>query len=82
MASSFSVALFWYFVISEVEMRKRGASMIRFRNRAAEIFAIIVLFASGVGAIRYAWTDGMLLAHIRGSKFEIVAGGLCLEPVS
>jgi hypothetical protein len=73
-----TVALFWYFVLSEIEMRRHGKSMLRFRRRPVEVAALAVLFISGIGAIRYAWTDGLLLVHIHGSKIEAFVGGLVL----
>lgn len=71
-------ALFWYFVLSEIEMRRHGKSMLRFKRHPVEVLVLAILFASGVGAIRYAYTDGVLLMQIHGSKIEAFIGGFFL----
>jgi hypothetical protein len=49
-----SVALFWYFVVVEIEKRRYGSSLIRLSNRTLEIVKAIVLMAAGMGAIAVA----------------------------
>ena len=46
-----TVALFWYFVVVEIEKRKSGSSLIRFSSRTLETAKAIVLIAVGMGAI-------------------------------
>ena len=46
-----SVAVFWYFVVVEIEKRKHGSSLIRFSSRTLETAKAIVLIGAGVGAL-------------------------------
>lgn len=57
-----SVALFWYFVVAEIERRRHGASLLRFESRTLEILKVIVLVAVGLGAFGFAcWEVHRLL---------------------
>jgi hypothetical protein len=69
---------FWYFVLTEIGMRIRGESMLRFKRRSVEMVALAVLFVSGICAIRNAYTEGMQLMNIHGSKIEALLGSLVL----
>ena len=58
LAILFSVAIFWYFVIVEIEARKRGGSVVRFQNALGEVAKIVFLLVSGVAAPVYAYAWG------------------------
>lgn len=81
-----SVALFWYFVVAEVEMRSHGGSLIRSSRRILEILKAVVLAVAGGGAVAYACWDGrrlLLLGQntrsLYGSSMaDAVIGGLIL----
>lgn len=51
-------AAFWYFVVVEVEMRKRKASCLRFSGRFMERLKATVMILVGVGAAVFALWDG------------------------
>jgi hypothetical protein len=53
-----SVALFWYLVVREIELRRQGKSLLRFSGWIRPLFSIIVLFCIGVGAVISAYLDG------------------------
>jgi hypothetical protein len=71
-----SVAAFWYFVVSEIEMRARGESMLRFRNRPVELIVATSLLCFGVGAGFYAYGSVKSLIYIR--PLEAIVGGVLL----
>jgi hypothetical protein len=82
-----TVALFWYFVVVEVEKRKHGASLIRFSNRMLETLKAIVLIAAGLGAFGFAcWETHrlLLLGQLNlltlywSSMVDAIVGGLFL----
>lgn len=56
-----STAAFWYFVVVEVEMRKHGASCLRFSGRHLEKLKAVVLILIGIGAAIFALWDGRRL---------------------
>jgi hypothetical protein len=57
-----TVAFFWYFFVVEIEKRRDGASLIRFKSRTLEILKATVLIAVAVGAFAYAcWDSHRLL---------------------
>ena len=51
------LALFWYFVVTEIKMRSQGKSMLQFTGRISELFTVTVLFCFGVGSIWSAYSD-------------------------
>jgi hypothetical protein len=53
-----STAAFWYFIIVEVEMRKRRASCFRFSGRLMEKLKATVMILIGLSAAVYAFWDG------------------------
>ncbi len=53
-----SMALFWYFVVVEIEMRKRKASHIRFAGQHMERLKATVMMLFGLGAAVFAFHDG------------------------
>jgi len=53
-----SIAAFWYFVVVEVEMRKRKTSCLRFSGQFMERLKATVMILIGVGAAVYALWDG------------------------
>ena len=61
-----STAAFWYFVVVEVERRKRGSSCLRFSSRSIETVKATVLILLGIGAAVYAFWDGNRLV-----KFDL-----------
>lgn len=77
--------MFWYFVAVEVEMRSRGASLIRSSRRILEALKAVVLAATGLGGIAYVYWDGhrlLLLEEIYPSRgngslmADAIIGGL------
>jgi hypothetical protein len=46
-----SLALFWYFVGAEIEMRRQGKSRLRLTGNLKELLAISALFLLGAGAL-------------------------------
>jgi hypothetical protein len=54
-----SIALFWYFVVAEIQMRGDGKSLVRFSNRTVELVKVVVLFLCGVGTLFHAYTETM-----------------------
>lgn len=86
LAALASVALFWYFVVAEVEMRSHGSSLIRSLRRMLEILKAVVLAVAGVGAVAYACWDGHRLLilgqnnrSLYGSSMaDAMIGGLIL----
>ena len=53
-----TVALFWYFVVAEVQERSRGSSLIRSSSLFLEIPKILVLAIAGGAAFALAFWDG------------------------
>jgi predicted neutral ceramidase superfamily lipid hydrolase len=53
-----TVALFWYFVVAEVQERSRGSSLVRFSSLFFEIPKILVLAIAGGAAFALAFWDG------------------------
>jgi hypothetical protein len=56
-----STAAFWYFVVVEVEMRRRNASYLRFSGRLLERLKATAMILVGVGAAVFALWDGRRL---------------------
>jgi hypothetical protein len=52
------IALFWYLVVAEIEMRRHGKSMLRFSGWIKELLAVTVLLLFGAGAFIEAHTIG------------------------
>jgi magnesium-transporting ATPase (P-type) len=83
-----SVALFWYFVITEAQMRRHHKSMLRFSGAFKESLTVTLMFVLGVGALIYAYNSRLSwIPHARsqGSALELAAaitdqflGGLVL----
>jgi len=83
-----SIALFWYFVVTELWMRTHGKSLVRFSNRIAETIKVFVLFLCGLGTFAYAcrevllpflrhWTfSGLWPVEITASVLFLVAWGI------
>lgn len=68
-----SVAAFWYFLVSEIEMRTRGESMLRVNNWPAELAVATVLLCFGAGTGFYAYGSIKSLIYVR--PFEAIVGG-------
>lgn len=51
------VALFWYLVISELELRREGRSYLHFSHRVGALVAVAVLLSFAVGAVFSAYRD-------------------------
>jgi uncharacterized RDD family membrane protein YckC len=49
------VGLFWYLVVAEIGMRRRGKSMLRFAGRFKELLAVCITFLFGAGAFIWAY---------------------------
>ena len=73
-----SVGVFWYFVVTEVELRSRGSSMLRSGKLLRDGCLWLAFSVFGMAAIYYAYADGTLLLRIRGSIAEALVGGLFL----
>lgn len=56
-----SVALFWYFVVNEIEMRRRGKSLLRFSGWSKQLFMTAILFSFGIGAAFKAYGEARAL---------------------
>jgi hypothetical protein len=54
-----SVALFWYLVVREIELRLQGKSLLRFSSRFWSFVTILVLFCLGAGALISGYLDGL-----------------------
>ena len=52
------VALFWYVVVTEVEMRSQGMSNLRFSGWFKELLAVTIIFLLGAGAFVRAYDSG------------------------
>jgi hypothetical protein len=82
------VALFWYFVVTEAEVRRHGKSMLRFSGAFKELLTVTLMFLLGVGAFIYAYNSRLSWiphARSRGTVVELAAaiadqflGGLIL----
>jgi hypothetical protein len=73
-----SIFLFWFLVVSELEMRTQDKSMIRFTNWFAEITKVVALFLVGAVAIAYAILEAERLMRFDRSKTDALLGGLLL----
>lgn len=60
-----SVALFWYLVVREVEMRRAGTSMLRCSGMFGQLLTATVLLCCGGGAIFYSYAVSSPLWHAR-----------------
>jgi len=54
-----SMALFWYFVATEIEMRRQGKSRLRFAGTVKGSLAVAVLFVFGTAALFYAYRTSL-----------------------
>jgi hypothetical protein len=54
------IALFWYLVVAEIEMRRQGKSMLRFSGWIKELLAVTVLLLFGAGAFTEAHRIGSI----------------------
>jgi hypothetical protein len=52
-----SVAVFWYLVVREIELRKEGKSLFRFSGWIRPVVTVIVLFCAGADAVFSAYID-------------------------
>jgi hypothetical protein len=50
-----SIALFWYFVVREVELRRRRDTLLRFPGTLVPTVSMLVFFLVGVSALVYAY---------------------------
>lgn len=69
------VALFWYFVVVEIEMRTNGNSLVRFRTRTVEALKSILFAVAGFSSVSCAYWDchrALLYGHGRGGAAIIV----------
>ena len=70
------VAVFWYMVVKEIEMRRQRQSLFHFQNRAGQIVAISIMLAMGAGGVLYAYVYARKMFYFRPA--EGVAGAACL----
>jgi hypothetical protein len=61
------IALLWYLLITEVEMRRHGKSVMRFSSRWKELLVVTILFLFGAGALVRAYTIASSVIHGRMS---------------
>jgi hypothetical protein len=66
-ALTISVAAFWYFVVTEVEKRARGLSVLRPSNSLGTVISVIVLLCFGAGAVWYAYMASRPLWYVARS---------------
>jgi hypothetical protein len=59
-----SVAAFWYLVVTEIQMRRRGLSMLRPLSRLWASFVIVALFCFGAGVFTYAYVASRPLWYV------------------
>lgn len=52
-----SIALFWYLVVREVELRRNGDSLLRWSGVLKRTVALVGLLAVAAGALGYAYLD-------------------------
>jgi hypothetical protein len=55
------VALFWYLVVAEIEMRRQGKSLLRFPGWFKELLAASIMLLLGAGAFMCAYVNGRTL---------------------
>jgi len=65
------IALLWYLLITEVEMRRHGKSMLRFSRRWKELLAVAILLLFGAGAFIKAYNIGSPVIHGRISYIRL-----------
>ena len=61
---AFSVAAFWYLVVTEIQMRRRGLSMLRPLSRLWASFVVVALFCFGAGVFTYACPSVSIAAQV------------------
>jgi hypothetical protein len=71
-----SVAVFWYFVLTEVEMRRHGRSMLRFNGWFKEISVAGFLFCFGSGTLLHAYSYATSTFYFH--PIEVVFGAFFL----
>jgi hypothetical protein len=67
-----SVALFWYLVVTEIEMRTHGRSMLRFSGWLKKGTTLIVLLSFGIGSLVYGYVESWPLRHARPTEAVLV----------
>lgn len=60
-----AIALLWYLVVTEIEMRRHGKSILRFSGWWKELLAVTMLFLFGAGAFIKAYRIGSTIVHRR-----------------
>ena len=78
-----SIALFWYFVVAETQMRSQGKSFMNFSSVILESLKVVILFLCGVGTVFHIYTETMRpfqhgLAHYGLWPVEIALSALLL----
>jgi hypothetical protein len=73
-----SVGLFWYFIVTELTMRTRGSSKLRFRSLIAESVVLVVLFVMGAGTVLYAISDRASWQHVASGRIDATLGNVFL----
>jgi hypothetical protein len=65
------IALLWYLLITEVEMRRHGKSMLRFSRWWKELLAVAILLLFAAGAFVKAYGIGSTIIHGRLSYLRL-----------
>lgn len=78
-----SVALFWYFVVVEIQMRSKGKSLVNSSNVALNFAKVSIFFLCGVGTFIHAYSETIRLFQHGLAPYglwpaEIVLGALLL----
>lgn len=79
----FTVALFWFVVVTETELRSAGRSLIRSSSGSFEIFKAVVLCTIGIGAIICAcWDVHRLIILGENNRFMLRASSMVEASIS
>jgi hypothetical protein len=73
-----SVAVFWYFFVTEIEMRRRGKSMLMLSRLPKQLSVTVVLLLFGVGALIYAYTSAVRPSGHLNINEDKIPGGVIL----
>jgi len=58
-----SIALFWYFVVAEIQMRSRGKSFMNFSSGILQFIKVAIFVFCGIAALFYVYTETLRPFH-------------------